>query len=93
MNERRLVIESTDQWEDEATFVFSDEQLPDEDRDIFPTNKGGLIISVSEEHAVDSYNSMFECTIHLTPEQTETLLTWMLQNFPIRRELLEEHLP
>jgi hypothetical protein len=61
-NDNRLVLSAEIYFEDEATFVFED---------------GKLIVSVSEEKAMDSYNEMFECSLHLTAEQTKTLAGWL----------------
>ena len=63
MVENSIIFESEDCWEDCATFVFKDD--------------GGLIISVSQEQAVDTRNEMFECTINLSKEQTIELKTWL----------------
>lgn len=43
---------------------------------------GSLAVAVSEEHAVDSYNQMFECTRHLTPDEARQLRDWMVRMFP-----------
>lgn len=49
---------------------------------LFPTRGEGVMIAVSEEHAMDSYNQEFECSIHLPEEQAKRL-----------RDLLNQWLP
>ena len=39
--------------------------------------RGLLIVSVSEEKAVDSYNESFECTLTMTPSQVVLLRDWL----------------
>lgn len=44
----------------------------------FVLNKEGwLLVSVSEEKAMDSYNSSFECTLTMTPSQAAQLRDWL----------------
>lgn len=57
-----LVLEATDSDEESASFVWDDQ---------------ALIISVTEEQAVDSYNAEFECTLTATPEQARQLRDWL----------------
>ena len=42
----------------------------------------GLVVSVAEEKAVDSYNESFECDLHMTRKQVEQLRDWLLVEFP-----------
>lgn len=41
---------------------------------------GGLIVSVSDEQAVDSYNLSFTCTHMMTKEQAVKLRDWLAFN-------------
>ncbi len=44
---------------------------------VVPDDEGGVIISVSDEKAVDSYNSTFECDIELDKKQTLLLYQFL----------------
>lgn len=44
---------------------------------------GGIIIAVSEEQAVDSYNSMFECVAYLPEADAIRLRDYLARAFPI----------
>jgi hypothetical protein len=59
-------FEAADGLEDGSTFAFQ--------RD------GRLAVSVAEEQAVDSYNSMFTCTHHLTRDQAVKLRDFLIAN-------------
>lgn len=65
----RLHMEAEDSYEDSITFSI--------EYDAPGGKKGQLCIAVSEEQAVDSYNELFECTIHLTNAQTVMLRDWL----------------
>jgi hypothetical protein len=60
-----LILEATESFEEGAGFVWAQE-------------KDRLFISVSEEKAVDSYNSSFECTLTATREQAVQLRNWLV---------------
>lgn len=62
MNIDRLVIEAQQSYEEGATFVRHD---------------GGIRISVAEEHAVDSYNQSFTCSITMSRQQVRKLHKWL----------------
>ena len=62
-----LYLEAADSSEEGAVFV--------------KTEDGGLAVSVEEEKAVDSYNSMFTCNAHLSREQALKLLAWLKDRF------------
>lgn len=47
-----------------------------------PQEDGSLSVSVSEEQAVDSYNSYFDCTITLPRAQAEKLRDMLNEAFP-----------
>ncbi len=49
---------------------------------IFPTTKDGLMVAVSETHAVDSYNEEFECSLHMQKEQAILLRDLLNEWFP-----------
>lgn len=59
----RLVLEATDS---------------DEDNMVLSIDDGRVCVAVSEEKAVDSYNSTFECTMHLTHEQAIQMRDWLV---------------
>lgn len=61
-------FEATDTYEDGATFTIGE--------------SGGVVVCVSEEKAVDSYNQWFECTLTMTPEQSIQLRDWLNAKFP-----------
>ena len=48
----------------------------------FARDGDGLVVSVAEEKAVDSYNESFECDLHMTRKQVEQLRDWLLVEFP-----------
>lgn len=48
----------------------------------FTRSGSGIIVSVSEEKAVDSYNSSFECSLTMTREQAIELRDWLNKHFP-----------
>lgn len=68
MTESTITFEGSDSFEDGATFR--------------ATENGGIRVAVAEEQAMDSYNSMFECTIHLSAEQAAELRDWICAMFP-----------
>jgi hypothetical protein len=43
---------------------------------------GWLVVSVSDEKAVDSYNSMFACDIHVPPNVAAALRDYLNRKFP-----------
>lgn len=47
----------------------------------FKLHNGGLIVSVAQEQAVDSYNQSFECSLTMTREQAVQLRDWLIQHF------------
>lgn len=42
----------------------------------------GIVMSVAEEKAVDSYNHSFECSLTMTKEQAIQLRNWLNFHFP-----------
>ncbi len=65
----RMMFQSAHSWEEEAIFSIED--------------NGQLCISVAEELAVDSYNQMFTCSVHLSKSKMRVLRDWlsaMLEN-------------
>ena len=46
------------------------------------TAEGRLVVVVSEEKAVDSYNESFECCLDMTAEQAAELRDWLNEKFP-----------
>ena len=48
----------------------------------FSVDGDGIIVSVSEEQAVDSYNQSFECNMTMTRRQAEKLRDWLVAQFP-----------
>ena len=76
----RLHFEASGSDEDSATFVFTDQ--PDIwDPEDYPKGRV-VIVSVAEEQAMDSYNSMFTCSIHLAESQALELRDWLNYHFP-----------
>ena len=67
----RIHFEASSTWEDCATFVGDDD---------------GIIVSVAEEKAVDSYNATFTCSLTMTLEQTIQLRDWLLKLYPVTGE-------
>jgi len=50
---------------------------------VFYANRdGGLTVSVSDEQAVDSYNTTFECTFYLSADQAQQLRDLLNVEFP-----------
>jgi hypothetical protein len=47
----------------------------------FTLHEGGIIVSVAEEKAVDSYNQSFECSLTMSREQALQLCAWLNKNF------------
>jgi hypothetical protein len=43
----------------------------------------GIIITVAEEKAVDSYNASFECSLTMTDEQAMELRDWLIYHYPL----------
>lgn len=67
----------------EADIFYSEiEHDPDNVVVIFPTEADGLMVSVSEEHAVDSYNSTFECSLSLPEAEAKRLRDLLNEWFP-----------
>jgi hypothetical protein len=62
-----LQFEPSESFEEGATFAALD--------------NGGLLVSVSEEKAVDSYNASFECNMTMTPMQVRQLRDWLNAKF------------
>ena len=52
---------------------------------------GGILIAVTEEKAMDSYNQEFECKLYASAEQATALRDWLLAHFPI--DATNEHSP
>jgi len=79
----RLVLQSEHSFEDELVAAIEEghEFTPigaDDCIDI----AGTVCISVAEEQAVDSYNQMFTCSIHLNADQARQLRDWLIRNVP-----------
>lgn len=57
---------------------------PDNVLTIAKSNEGRLIVSVSEEQAVDSYNQTFDCSIYLPQsvarKMAEAITLWLSKN-------------
>lgn len=49
---------------------------------VFSKYPTGIIVSVSQEKAVDSYNQSFECDLTMTDEQAIQLRDWLLHHYP-----------
>ena len=82
MAEDRLHFEAASSLEDGATFAITDGngyQIFDRDK---RTGKH-VVVAVSQEQAVDSYNYTFECTTHLNQKQAVELRDWLIAHFPI----------
>jgi len=62
--DQTIRFEPNNTFEEGATFAFD--------------QRGHLLVSVSEEKAVDSYNQSFECTLTMTPEQAIQLRDWLV---------------
>lgn len=76
--ETRLHFEAGGSEEDSVTFA-----ITDGDEALFRPRKGKFVaVSVAEEHAVDSYNSTFECTFHLDETQAIAVRDWLNAHFP-----------
>lgn len=67
----RLVLQSHHSFEDQLTAAIEADD---------PRQKGQVCISVAEEQAVDSYNSMFTCSIHLTSDKARQLRDRLARN-------------
>lgn len=63
-------------------FFWENPSDPDNVLNLFRNEKGGLSIAVSEEHAVDSYNSTFECSAFLTEDEGVRLRDYLNAAFP-----------
>ncbi len=72
--ENRLYLESDITFEDGLTAVIDNNENCSYTDD---KTKGRICVSVSAEHAVDSYNCSFESEIHLTKEQAIQLRDWL----------------
>lgn len=46
------------------------------------SESGRLIVSVSDEQAVDSYNAKFECSIHIPAKLVPQLVKYLTDSFP-----------
>ena len=63
----------------DAFFAQSDHSFEDE---LIAVSEGDTCcISAAEEQAVDSYNQMFTCSIHLTKEQALNLGLWLMREY------------
>lgn len=49
---------------------------------IFPNQAGGVTVAVAEEHAMDSYNAEFECSLALPPDEALRLRDLLNGWFP-----------
>lgn len=54
---------------------------PDNTAVFFANADGGLTVSVSEEVAIDSYNSDIECTVYLSADEARRLRDYLNANF------------
>jgi hypothetical protein len=70
-----LRLEPSDSFEEGASFV--------------KTNQG-IMISVAEEKAVDSYNASFECTLTATHDQAIQLRDWLLEFYPVQKPAISD---
>jgi hypothetical protein len=68
--------------DEDGIFYYEEERDPDNVAVIFPNQGGGLTVSVSEEHAMDSYNQTLECTVALDAKQAERLRDLLNEWFP-----------
>ena len=74
-------------WTPDKLRIFFEEETGehpiDNDAEIVISKSGDgcLRIAVGEEHAVDSYNKWFDCSIKLSQEQTEKLFQWLKEHF------------
>jgi hypothetical protein len=64
----RLTLEATQCFQEGAVFA--------------RTKDGSVVVCVSEEQAVDSYNQSFTCNMTMTPEQAVQLRNWLVMQFP-----------
>lgn len=77
MSQQRLYFEAPHSDEDSITFA-----VDDQDGRFSPNSGRFLAVSVAQEHAVDSYNSTFECVFHLSIERVAELRNWLAETFP-----------
>jgi hypothetical protein len=62
--------------DDPGTMYFEDPRDQDNNMTVAPAD-GGVSFSVMEEKAVDSFNSTFECTLRLSYEEVEQLVSYL----------------
>lgn len=66
-SETLLHLESNDTFEEGADFELAGD---------------GIVVSVSEEKAVDSYNQSFTCSLTMNRAQAVQLRDWLNRHFP-----------
>lgn len=78
--EDRLYFVTPHDPDNEIVFALSENNNALFDRDKV---KGNFVaVSVSDEQAVDSYNSTFTCTFHLSEEQAAQVRDFLNHHFP-----------
>ena len=71
------------QYPDRRAFFFESQNDLDNAITVFVDDKRITHVSVSDEQAVDSYNSTFECTIALKEKIAIRLRDYLNREFPV----------